>query len=177
MHVSAPEHLPPRAPHILRRIVIWSAAVGDIVIFYAGTTAGMAAAGTAGVVIAGGMAAGWNVLGIVAENIPWIGVAYHMLNEIADIVDTRNAMQVPFLLSREMLTLWHGHGSWSFVVEGVFFFLAQPCGVWGFWRDSPTSCRCLSHALQESRGLLSQLSRRVYSSFFFMGYGFCCLRD
>lgn len=54
----------------------------------------MAAAGTAGVAIAGGMAAGWNVIGVVAENLPWIGVAYHMLNEIADIVDTKNAMQV-----------------------------------------------------------------------------------
>lgn len=55
---------------------------------------GMAAAGTAGMAIAGGLAAGWNVIGVVAENLPWIGVAYHMLNEVADIVDTKNAMQV-----------------------------------------------------------------------------------
>lgn len=54
----------------------------------------MAAAGTAGMVIAGGMAAGWNVIGLVAQNLPWIGVAYHTLNEIADIVDTKNSMQV-----------------------------------------------------------------------------------
>lgn len=59
-----------------------------------GEEARMAAAGTAGMAIAGGMAAGWNVIGLVAENLPWIGVAYHMLNEIADIVDTKNAMQV-----------------------------------------------------------------------------------
>lgn len=59
-----------------------------------GTAAGVAAAGTAGVVIAGGMAAGWNVLGIVAENLPWVGVAYHMLNEIADMVDTKHGMEV-----------------------------------------------------------------------------------
>lgn len=54
----------------------------------------MAAAGTAGMAIAGGLTAGWNVIGLVAENLPWIGVAYHMLNEIADIVDTKNGMQV-----------------------------------------------------------------------------------
>lgn len=54
----------------------------------------MAAAGTAGMVVAGGINVGWNVLGVVAENLPWIGVAYHMLNEIADIVDTKNAMEV-----------------------------------------------------------------------------------
>ncbi|CAN0434518.1 unnamed protein product [Pylaiella littoralis] len=54
---------------------------------------GMAAAGSAGMVIAGGLSAGWNVVGVVAEHLPWIGVAYHMLNEIADIVDTKNAME------------------------------------------------------------------------------------
>lgn len=58
----------------------------------------MAAAGTAGMVVAGGMAAGWNVIGLLAENLPWIGVAYHMLNEIADIVDTRNSMQVLYAI-------------------------------------------------------------------------------
>ncbi|CAM9908463.1 unnamed protein product [Scytosiphon promiscuus] len=60
---------------------------------FPGREVGMAAAGTAGMVVAGGMAAGWNVIGLLAENLPWIGVAYHMLNEIADIVDTRNGMQ------------------------------------------------------------------------------------
>lgn len=45
-------------------------------------------------VIAGGMAAGWNVVGVLAENLPWVGVAYHMLNEIADMVDTKGALQV-----------------------------------------------------------------------------------
>ncbi|CAM9187175.1 unnamed protein product [Pylaiella littoralis] len=58
-----------------------------------GREVGMAAAGTAGMVVAGGINVGWNVLGVVAENLPWIGVAYHMLNEIADIVDTKNAME------------------------------------------------------------------------------------
>lgn len=72
-----------------------------------GTEVGMAAAGTAGVAIAGGLAAGWNVIGAVAENLPWIGVAYHMLNEIADIVDTKNALQVcmyPFEYFHDVLS-------------------------------------------------------------------------
>eukprot|EP00903_Cladosiphon_okamuranus_P015667 g14469.t1 len=58
-----------------------------------GGDVGVAAAGTAGMAIAGGLTAGWNVIGLVAQNLPWIGVAYHMLNEIADTVDTKNAMQ------------------------------------------------------------------------------------
>lgn len=69
------------------------------VILFAGSKAGIAAAGTAGVVIAGGMAAGWNVIGLLAENLPWIGVAYHLLNEIADIVDTKQGLQVDFYIS------------------------------------------------------------------------------
>ncbi|CAM9266255.1 unnamed protein product, partial [Sphacelaria rigidula] len=58
-----------------------------------GRAAQAAAAGTAAAVIAGGMATGWNVVGVLAENLPWVAVAYHMLNEIADMVDTRNNMQ------------------------------------------------------------------------------------
>lgn len=52
------------------------------------------AVGSAGAAITGGMALGWNMVGVLAEGLPWIGVAYHMLNQIADSVDTRNAMQV-----------------------------------------------------------------------------------
>ncbi|CAN0440080.1 unnamed protein product [Pylaiella littoralis] len=61
--------------------------------YMSGGEVGMAAAGTAGMIIAGGINAGWNVVGVMAENLPWIGVAYHMLNEIADMVDTKNAME------------------------------------------------------------------------------------
>lgn len=71
----------------------------------------MAAAGTAGMAIAGGLAAGWNVIGLVAENLPWIGVAYHMLNEVADIVDTKNAMQVCFFLVQyRKMQRWFSQG-------------------------------------------------------------------
>lgn len=62
-----------------------------------GTAAGVAAAGTAGMAIAGGTAAGWNMLGIVAEHLPWIGVAYQILNEIGDIVETKKGMEVLLL--------------------------------------------------------------------------------
>lgn len=55
---------------------------------------GLAAAGTAGVVAAGGMAAGWNVLGLIADNLPWVGVAYYLLNDILDMVDTKHDMEV-----------------------------------------------------------------------------------
>ncbi|CAN0363125.1 unnamed protein product, partial [Ectocarpus sp. 12 AP-2014] len=51
------------------------------------------AVGSAGAAITGGMALGWNMVGVLAEGLPWIGVAYHMLNQLADSVDTRNAMQ------------------------------------------------------------------------------------
>lgn len=60
----------------------------------AGSAAGIAAAGTAGLAIAGTMAVGWNVVGLLAENLPWIGVAYNLLNEIIEIVDTKNGMKV-----------------------------------------------------------------------------------
>ncbi|CAB1102808.1 unnamed protein product [Ectocarpus sp. CCAP 1310/34] len=48
---------------------------------------------SAGATIAGGMALGLNMVGVLAESLPWIGVACHMLNHIADSVDTRDAMQ------------------------------------------------------------------------------------
>lgn len=44
--------------------------------------------------IAGGMAAGLDVVGILAEHLPWVAVAYHMLKEIYDMVDTKNNMEV-----------------------------------------------------------------------------------
>lgn len=77
---------------------------------------GMAAAGTAGMAIAGGLTAGWNVIGLLAENLPWIGVAYHMLNEVADIVDTKNAMQVRTRLPCTVKRVFLYHSMY-----GVFF--------------------------------------------------------
>ncbi|CAM9513683.1 unnamed protein product [Ectocarpus fasciculatus] len=58
-----------------------------------GSEVRVGAVGSAGAAITGGMALGWNMVGVLAEGLPWIGVAYHMLNQIADSVDTRNAMQ------------------------------------------------------------------------------------
>lgn len=60
---------------------------------------GMAAVGAAGVVIAGRVYYGWDVVSRVAETLPWIGAAFCLLNDLVDVVDTKLELEVnPFYI-------------------------------------------------------------------------------
>lgn len=54
----------------------------------------MAAAGAAGVMLVGGVYQGWEVVSQVAETLPWIGVAFYLLNDLVEIVDTKFELEV-----------------------------------------------------------------------------------
>lgn len=54
----------------------------------------MAAMGAAGVMVVGGVYQGWEVVSRVAETLPWIGVAFYLLNDLVDIVDTKFELEV-----------------------------------------------------------------------------------
>lgn len=55
---------------------------------------GLAAVGATGVMIAGGVYYGWEVVSRVAETLPWIGVAFCLLNDLVDIADAKFELEV-----------------------------------------------------------------------------------
>lgn len=67
----------------------------------------MAAVGAAGMVIAGRVYYGWDVVSRVAETLPWIGAAFFLLNDLVDIVDTKFELEVsPFYPRLRCCVMW-----------------------------------------------------------------------
>lgn len=68
----------------------------------------MAAAGAAGMMIVGGLYQGWEVVSQVAETLPWIGVAFYLLNDLVDIVDTKFELEVRYHSPLSIATGYYG---------------------------------------------------------------------